>query len=215
MGAKQRSAGYGGAGDIHRGGKRMPRPPEKTRSSGAGGGRNGNGRGASKDDGVRSAHPAAAPVLSGGGAAGWQRMHTAGDHAGVVRWCVDCELSDDTLLVGMPLTDYDMGIVAPTFCEILGLDEALVVRWHEDGGVGAIEQLEEALQKAFRSLSRTLHPDKQPDRAGKATADFQLLKLSKETLEDGKARARYLKKLGAFRRNAVRVPWSFSSAMKQ
>ena len=44
---------------------------------------------------------------------------------------------------------------------------------------------------------------------------IQLLKLSKETLEDGKARARYLKKLGAFRRNAVRVPWSFSSAMKQ
>ena len=74
--------------------------------------------------------------------------------------------------------------------------------------------LEESLSKAFRNLSRGLHPDKQQGRDGaKATADFQLLKLAKETLGEEKDRGRYLKKLGAFRRTAVRVPWSFSSAM--
>ena len=209
------------AGDIFTGrGKRngpgseasrgQPHPPARPRPG--------------KDDGVRGA-ASARPVLNGGGVAGWQRMHKEGDYAGVVRWCVDCELAEDTLLVGMPLTDYEMGIVAPTFCEMLGLDEAVVTRQHENGGVAVIEELEASLRDAFRSLSRHLHPDKQSGRdlagiddataKGKATADFQLLKLAKETLEDGKARARYLKKLGAFRRNAVRVPWSFSSAMMQ
>ena len=143
-------------------------------------------------------------------------MHKLGDYAGVVRWCVDCELAEDTLLVGMPLTDYEMGIVAPTFCEMLGLDEAEVTRQHENGGVAVIEELEGSLRDAFRALSRHLHPDKQSGRAGSdATADFQLLKLAKETLEDTKTRTQYLKKLGAFRRNVVRVPWSFSSAIKK
>lgn len=211
----------GPAGDIHRPGRTGKRnlsssrasqrqAPERARTN--------------KDDAVRGV-ASAKPVLHGGGAAGWQRMHKVGDYAGVVRWCVDCELAEDTLLVGMPLTDYEMGIVAPTFIDMLGLDEAVVTRQHENGGVGAVEELETSVRDAFRSLSRHLHPDKQSGRdpAGtddatsksKATADFQLLKLAKESLGDGKARARYLKKLGAFRRNAVRVPWSFSSAMRQ
>ena len=115
-----------------------------------------------------------------------------------------------------------------------------MTRQHENGGVALIEELESTLRDAFRSLSRHLHPDKQSGRAGSdATADFQLLKVSlslsrslarslshtltrtlslklaKETLEDSKARAQYLKKLGAFRRNVVRVPWSFSSAINK
>jgi len=122
MGAKQRSAGYGGAGDIHRGGKRKPKPPMETREKSGGRG----SKGGRKDDGVRAAKAPDAAALNGGGSAGWLRLHKAGDFAGVVRWCVDCELSDDTLLVGMPLTDYEMGIVAPTFCEMLGLAEAEV-----------------------------------------------------------------------------------------
>ena len=211
MGAKGRSAGYGDAGDIHRGGKRKPKPPrDKREKSGGRGGCGSKAGGKKKDDGVRAAKPPDVE-LTGGGQSGWLRLHKAGDYAGVVRWCVDCELSDDTLLVGMPLTDYEMGIVAPTFCEMLGLTEAEVTRQHENG---MSADLEESLQKAFRNLSRGLHPDKQQGRDGaKATADFQLLKLAKETLGVEKDRGRYLKKLGAFRRTAVRVPWSFSGAM--
>ena len=160
-----------------------------------------------KKDSVRVAQQA--PALNGGGARGWLRLHKAGDFAGVVRWCVDCQLAEDTLLVGMPLTDYAAGIVAPTFCEMLGLDEADVIRQHDDDDCA---KLDSGLKEAFRALSKSLHPDKQPGRDNaKATADFQLLKLAKETLAVERDRGRYLQKLGAFRRTAVRVPWSFSS----
>ena len=160
-----------------------------------------------KKDSVRVAQQA--PALNGGGARGWLRLHKVGDFAGVVRWCVDCQLAEDTLLVGMPLTDYAAGIVAPTFCEMLGLDEADVIRQHDDDDCA---KLDGGLKEAFRALSKSLHPDKQPGRDNaKATADFQLLKLAKETLAVERDRGRYLQKLGAFRRTAVRVPWSFSS----
>ena len=52
-------------------------------------------------------------------ALGWKRHEKAKDTAAVVRWVVDCGLCDDALL-GMPVTDYERGIVAPTLFEILG-----------------------------------------------------------------------------------------------
>eukprot|EP01047_Picozoa_sp_COSAG01_P050596 COSAG01_NODE_5129_length_4468_cov_4.222477_3_plen_263_part_00 len=57
---------------------------------------------------------------------GWRRIaaQSGGAHAGgVIRWAVDCRLADDPLLLGMPLTDYDARLSAPTFFEMLGVPE--------------------------------------------------------------------------------------------
>ena len=43
------------------------------------------------------------------------------DAPAVVRWVVDCGLGDDALL-GMPVTDRNHGIVAPTYFEMLGMN---------------------------------------------------------------------------------------------
>ena len=67
------------------------------------------------------------------------------------------------------------------------------------------------LKKQFRILSRALHPDKQPERTQKAaTMDFQLLKLVKDTLGDQRNLSKYLRKLKAFRKSTVQVPWTYA-----
>jgi hypothetical protein len=122
---------------------------------------------------------------------GWRRIAAQsgpGAHAGgVIRWAVDCRLADDPLLLGMPLTDYDARLSAPTFFEMLGVPEP----GERDGNAAETDDsqseavLQEQLKQAYavtalrtrrcargsttlmsvapsryRALSKQLHPDK-------------------------------------------------------
>ena len=139
-----------------------------------------------------------------GAASLWQGWAQKGDWAAIIRWAVDAGHADvDEVELGMPALDMQLGVDAPTFFDMLGMDEYAMTNADEAELAARAAAVEAALRQ----------PEGRP--ASTVARDCALLELAVAALSGAAARAEYRGALAEYRQETLAAVREYHRAQQE
>ena len=143
--------------------------------------------------------------ILGAGAPLWQVWAQKGDWAAIIRWAVDAGHADvDEVELGMPALDMQLGVDAPTFFDMLGMQEYAMTSADEAGLAARAAAVEAALRQP---------PEGRP--ASTVARDCALLELAVAALSGAAARAEYRGALAEYRQETLAAVREYHRAQQE